>query len=204
MRAGHSPQIPHLDGPTWPNKSDAGDPLGCVVVGSILFNVLSVCGGPCQGRLMLVVRVHFPHGSKRNVIVLHAVGQRRLAAAGHGRASGGAGGALAAAFGRLGAAEVEGFELAKGFATLFTGLLVFPFFLRQATFADDGIAFLEESGNGFAGLAPGLPVGEGNFFFGLSIFAFPATVHGNAKLRDGRAFGRVSRLRIAGEIAFLK
>ena len=36
-------------------QSDAGDPLGCAVVGSILFNMLSVCGMPLPGRLILGV-----------------------------------------------------------------------------------------------------------------------------------------------------
>lgn len=36
-------------------QADAGDPWGCAVVGFILFRVLSVCGVPLPGRLILGV-----------------------------------------------------------------------------------------------------------------------------------------------------
>lgn len=45
----------HPSLPSKPEQSDAGDPLGCVVVGSILFNVLNVCGVPLPSRLILAV-----------------------------------------------------------------------------------------------------------------------------------------------------
>jgi hypothetical protein len=48
-------------------QANAGDPWGCVVVGSILFNVLSICGVPLPGRLILVV---LPENVHRRVLVI--------------------------------------------------------------------------------------------------------------------------------------
>lgn len=84
---------------------------------------------------------------------------------------------------------------------LLSGLLILPRVHLQTAFDENGAAFVEVFTGEFCQLGPEHDVHKGDFLHTLSAFGAVNAVHGQANVAHRTAFGGVTHLGVAGEIA---